>query len=85
MLRALARRYAAWLDTGGAPSSVIPAYRERCETIGQLIELGLPGGDVVRGVAIGIDDGGQLLVRDESNGAERAWLVGDVTHVRKAS
>jgi BirA family transcriptional regulator, biotin operon repressor / biotin---[acetyl-CoA-carboxylase] ligase len=84
VLRALARRYLAWADTGGAATSVIPAYRERCETIGQEVELQLPGGDVVRGVASGIDDSGRLVVRDSSTGTERAWLVGDVTHVRKA-
>jgi BirA family transcriptional regulator, biotin operon repressor / biotin---[acetyl-CoA-carboxylase] ligase len=84
ILRALSRRYLAWLDTGGDMSSVIPAYRERCETIGRHVELGLPGGDVVRGVAIGIDDSGRLVVRDEASGTEHAWLVGDVTHVRKA-
>lgn len=84
-LRALSRRYAAWHDTGGAPARVMPAYRERCETIGQHVELHLPGGDVVCGLAAGVDDGGQLLLRDDATGAERAWLVGDVTHVRKVS
>jgi BirA family biotin operon repressor/biotin-[acetyl-CoA-carboxylase] ligase len=85
MLRALARRYLAWLDTGGSSTSVIPAYRERCETIGRQVELQLPGGDVVRGVATGVDDSGRLVVRDEATGADHSWLVGDVTHVRKVS
>jgi BirA family transcriptional regulator, biotin operon repressor / biotin---[acetyl-CoA-carboxylase] ligase len=84
VLRALARRYVAWHDTGGTPSSVIPAYRERCETIGQLIELQLPGGDAVRGRATDVDDNGRLVVADAVTGAEHSWLVGDVTHVRKA-
>jgi BirA family biotin operon repressor/biotin-[acetyl-CoA-carboxylase] ligase len=85
ILRALARRYTVWHDTGGGASSVIPAYRERCETIGRHIELQLPGGDVVRGTATGIDDSGRLVVRDDATGVEQAWLVGDVIHVRKAS
>jgi BirA family biotin operon repressor/biotin-[acetyl-CoA-carboxylase] ligase len=85
VLRALARRYVAWLDTDGASTSVIPAYRERCETIGRRVELLLPGGEVVRGVATGIDDGGRLVLRNDATGAEQAWLVGDVTHVRKVS
>ena len=85
VLRGLARRYRGWLDRDGAPGSVIPAYRERCETIGLQIELLLPEGDIVRGTAIEIDDGGRLVVRDEATGVERAWLVGDVTHVRKVS
>jgi BirA family transcriptional regulator, biotin operon repressor / biotin---[acetyl-CoA-carboxylase] ligase len=84
VLRALERRYTAWHDTGGSMASVIPAYRERCETIGHRVELALPGGDVVRGVAIDVDDSGRLVVRDDATTGERAWLVGDVTHVRKA-
>jgi BirA family biotin operon repressor/biotin-[acetyl-CoA-carboxylase] ligase len=84
LLRALERRYLAWRDTDGAMTSVIPAYRERCETIGQQVEVHLPGGDVVRGVATDVDDGGRLVVRDEDTGTVRSWLVGDVTHVRKA-
>jgi BirA family transcriptional regulator, biotin operon repressor / biotin---[acetyl-CoA-carboxylase] ligase len=85
VLRALARRYLAWLDTGGTAASVIPAYRERCETIGRHIELLLPGGEIVRGVATGIDDSGRLVLRNDATGVDHAWLVGDVTHVRKVS
>jgi BirA family biotin operon repressor/biotin-[acetyl-CoA-carboxylase] ligase len=84
MLRALARRYTAWHDTSGDTSSVIPAYRERCETIGQRVELHAPGGELVRGDVTAVDDSGRLVLRDEASGVERAWLVGDVTHVRKA-
>jgi BirA family biotin operon repressor/biotin-[acetyl-CoA-carboxylase] ligase len=83
VLRALARRYAAWQDTAGAAASVIPAYRERCETIGRQVDVELPGGQSVRGTATGVDDAGRLLLRDEMTGSERALLVGDVTHVRK--
>jgi BirA family biotin operon repressor/biotin-[acetyl-CoA-carboxylase] ligase len=85
VLRALARRYTAWHDTAGASTSVIPAYRERCETIGHRVELSVPGGDVVRGEVSAIDDSGRLVLREDATGIERAWLVGDVTHVRKAS
>jgi BirA family biotin operon repressor/biotin-[acetyl-CoA-carboxylase] ligase len=83
VLRALARRYAVWNDTGGAASSVIPAYRERCETIGHHVDLQVTGGDVVRGVVTAVDDSGRLVLRDDATGAEHAWLVGDVTHVRR--
>ena len=68
----------------GAGATVIPAYRERCETIGHHVDVQLPGGVVVQGKATGIDDDGRLLVRDDA-GAEHAFLVGDVTHVRKVS
>jgi BirA family biotin operon repressor/biotin-[acetyl-CoA-carboxylase] ligase len=83
LLRSCARRYAAWQDTAGAAASVIPAYRERCETIGRQVGVELPGGQLMRGTAIGVDDSGRLLVRDETTGTEQALLVGDVTHVRK--
>jgi BirA family biotin operon repressor/biotin-[acetyl-CoA-carboxylase] ligase len=84
VLRALERRYLLWHDTTGSMSSVIPAYRERCETIGRHVELQLPGGDAVRGMATDVDDTGRLVVRDDATGELRPWLVGDVTHVRKA-
>jgi BirA family biotin operon repressor/biotin-[acetyl-CoA-carboxylase] ligase len=83
LLRALARRYRAWCDADGAPDSVLPAYRERCETIGAEVELALPGGDVARGTAVDVDETGRLVVADADTGEERAWLVGDVTHVRR--
>jgi BirA family transcriptional regulator, biotin operon repressor / biotin---[acetyl-CoA-carboxylase] ligase len=84
ILRSLDRRYTAWRDTAGSSATVIPAYRERCETIGHHVDVQLPGGDVVRGLASGIDDDGRLLVDDDA-GDHHAFLVGDVTHVRKVS
>lgn len=84
LLRALGRRYAHWRDTAGSMASVIPAYRERCETIGHHVEVQLPGGDVVRGTVTAIDDTGRLVLTDDTTGAVTAWLVGDVTHVRRA-
>jgi BirA family biotin operon repressor/biotin-[acetyl-CoA-carboxylase] ligase len=83
VLRAFGRRYDAWRDTDGSATTVIPAYRERCETIGHQVDLHLPGGEVVRRLATGVDDTGRLVLRDEETGDERAVLVGDVTHVRK--
>jgi BirA family biotin operon repressor/biotin-[acetyl-CoA-carboxylase] ligase len=79
----LGRRYAEWCDTAGSADSVIPAYRERCETIGHQVDLHLPGGEIVRRLATGVDDTGRLVLCDEATGDERAVLVGDVTHVRK--
>jgi BirA family transcriptional regulator, biotin operon repressor / biotin---[acetyl-CoA-carboxylase] ligase len=85
LLRALSRRYRVWSDADGASASVLPAYRERCETIGAKVELALPGGEVVRGTAVDVDDTGRLVVADDDTGDERAWLVGDITHVRKGT
>jgi len=85
VLRAFARRFLAWRDTDGSADTVIPAYRERCETIGHQVDLHLPGGEVVRRYASGVDDTGRLVLRDDATGDERAVLVGDVKHVRKVS
>jgi BirA family biotin operon repressor/biotin-[acetyl-CoA-carboxylase] ligase len=84
VLRALARRYSTWCDTGGRPDSVMPAYRDRCETIGRDITLQLPGGETLQGTATAIDDEGRLVVTDRTTGESTPWLVGDVTHVRSA-
>jgi BirA family biotin operon repressor/biotin-[acetyl-CoA-carboxylase] ligase len=82
VLRSLARRYSEWRQSGD-PVSVLPAYRERCETIGREVEVELPGGDMVRGTAVDVDDGGRLVVDEAESGQRRAFLVGDVTHARK--
>jgi BirA family biotin operon repressor/biotin-[acetyl-CoA-carboxylase] ligase len=81
VLRALARRYSSWRWSGD-PASVLPAYRERCETIGAEVELDLPGGEMARGIAVDVDDIGRLVVADERTGEKRSFLVGDVTHAR---
>jgi BirA family biotin operon repressor/biotin-[acetyl-CoA-carboxylase] ligase len=83
VLRSLARRYSTWRGSGD-PASVMPAYRERCETIGAEVTLELPGGDVVDGIATDVDDTGRLVVTNVGTGERHAWLVGDVTHVRRA-
>jgi BirA family biotin operon repressor/biotin-[acetyl-CoA-carboxylase] ligase len=83
-LRALAVRYRRWADAAGDPrgSGVGAAYREACLTLGQEIEVRLPGRDAVRGVAEGIDDDGRLVVA--SPYGARALAAGDVVHVRPA-
>jgi BirA family biotin operon repressor/biotin-[acetyl-CoA-carboxylase] ligase len=81
VLRALARRYAAYIDANGSPDSVVPAYREVCETIGRQVVVGLPGGGSVAGTALAVDDSGMLVVRT-ADGAEQTWSAGDVIHVR---
>ncbi len=82
VLRALARRYGAWRWSGD-PASVLPAYRERCETIGADVEIDLPGGDMLRGTAVDVDEMGRLVVEDARTGERRSFLVGDVTHARR--
>jgi len=80
-LRSLARRYEHFLAARGASDSVLPAYRLRCETIGQEVVVHGPGGETATGIAVDVDDAGLLVVRDAS-GVERRWSAGDVVHVR---
>ena len=84
VLRALARRYLTFREAGGAPESIMPAYREVCETIGREVIIQLPGGRTTSGTAVAVDDTGMLVV-DDGTGEVRAWSAGDVTHVRGGS
>ncbi|HEU5033726.1 MAG TPA: biotin--[acetyl-CoA-carboxylase] ligase [Mycobacteriales bacterium] len=81
VLRAFARRYLDFLAAGGAPESLVPAYREVCETIGRDVVVHVPSGEPVSGRAVAVDDNGMLVVRS-SDGREQAWSAGDVVHVR---
>ncbi len=81
VLRAVERRYAVFAASGGAPDSVLPAYREVCDTVGRVVDVQLPDGASARGVAMTVDDGGMLVVRG-ADGVERTWSAGDVVHVR---
>lgn len=54
--------------------------RERCVTVGTVIEADMPGGDRLTGLAEGIDPDGALLVRVD--GALRTMRAGDLRHVR---
>lgn len=81
LLRALERRYLAFERDGAA--AVVPAYREVCDTLGREVRLLLPSGEEVAGLAVGIDDGGRLVLRD-SDGRQQSWSAGDVVHARRA-
>jgi BirA family transcriptional regulator, biotin operon repressor / biotin---[acetyl-CoA-carboxylase] ligase len=86
LLHALADRCTAWLDAGGDQrvSGVAAAYRERCTTIGRQVVVHLPAGDLLAGMAEGVDDDGCLLVRPDDGSEVRALAAGDVVHVRPA-
>ena len=81
ILRAFERRYTAFTEADGTADSLLPVYREVCETIGCEVVIHLPDGASMQGSAVGIDDDGMLVVR-AADGAERAWSAGDVVHVR---
>jgi BirA family transcriptional regulator, biotin operon repressor / biotin---[acetyl-CoA-carboxylase] ligase len=58
------------------PQAVLEQYRAACTTIGRVVEVQLPDGEVLTGLAEGVDDRGRLVV------AGRAVGAGDVVHVR---
>lgn len=81
VLRALARRYRAFATSDDAPGVVLPAYRAWCETIGRPVQVNLPGGGCMSGIAQDVDDQGRLLVIGQDETA-RVLSAGDVVHVR---
>lgn len=57
-------------------SAVLTAYRQRCTTLGAEVEVHLPDGTLLSGVAEDIDEHGRVVV------AGRAVGAGDVVHLR---
>ncbi|MCA1824524.1 MAG: biotin--[acetyl-CoA-carboxylase] ligase, partial [Frankia sp.] len=78
VLRAVGRDYVAWVDGGGGADAVLPAYRERCATLGREVRIELPDATSVHGSATDVDELGRLLVDG------RAYSAGDVVHLRMA-
>jgi BirA family biotin operon repressor/biotin-[acetyl-CoA-carboxylase] ligase len=86
VLRALAGRYRDFEAADGDPRAGLAAvYRERCATIGQHVQVHLPDGTTLTGLADGVDDEGRLMVLDERpGGGTRLLSAGDVVHIRPA-
>ncbi len=59
---------------------LLAQYHKLSATVGRDVRVELPGGQVISGVATGIDPDGQLLV--EANGGTYQIAAGDVIHVR---
>ena len=98
ILRQLEHWYLRWRETGEgdpAASGLREEYLSLCTTIGQPVRILLPGGRVLTGTAVDVDDAGQLLV-ESATGSDVAGLpparpagggrvavsAGDVIHVR---
>jgi BirA family biotin operon repressor/biotin-[acetyl-CoA-carboxylase] ligase len=82
VLRSLAHWYRRFVDAGGDPdaSGLAEDYRAACVTLGQQVEVSLPGGGKLTGTAESIDGDGRLIV---NTGANRMPVAaGDVEHVR---
>ncbi len=77
------RWYGAWRQAGGDPErcGLRAEYTRLSGTIGRRVRVELPGGQLVSGLAAGVDPDGRLLVRDAS-GSDRAMAAGDVVHLR---
>lgn len=84
-LRRLDVRERSWRESGGDPDvdRLRADYRAACRTLGSLVRITLPGGQLYEGVAEDVDEDGRLLVV-EHGGRRRAVAAGDVTHVRAA-
>ena len=75
------RRHAAWLAGGAEAEELRREYRSACVTVGSLVDVHLPGGEVRRARATGVADGGELRIADEA-GAVSLVRAGDVIHIR---
>lgn len=53
------------------PASVLDAYRDRCSTLGQAVELRMLPHGAMRGLAEGIDDAGRLVLASPTGLRER--------------
>ncbi|UJP41267.1 biotin--[acetyl-CoA-carboxylase] ligase [Cellulomonas palmilytica] len=72
-----------WDASGGAvhDSGLADEVASVLSTLGTGVAVDLPGGDVVEGVAVRLDDDGALVVRTAADD-ERRVLAGDVRHLR---
>lgn len=65
------------------PSELMERYRSACRTVGQTVDVHLPGGRVHTGAALTVEDDGTLVVADGD--ATLRVTAGDVVHVRPTS
>jgi len=75
---------AGFLRFGADPaaSGIADLVDELCSTLGQEVRVELPGGDELRGIAVGVDGAGRLRVQSSADGRITAVAAGDVTHLR---
>ena len=82
-LRAVERRYRAWVDALGDPvaSGLARDYLAWSSTVGTTVAVTLPDGSTLEGVAQAVDWDGRLVVATADGTVELA--SGDVQHVRR--
>jgi BirA family biotin operon repressor/biotin-[acetyl-CoA-carboxylase] ligase len=83
ILAAFEHWYQAWRQVAGDPDrcGLRAEYTRLCATIGRRVRVERPGGQLLSGLAVGVDPDGRLLVR-VSSGAEVPVAAGDVVHLR---
>lgn len=87
LLSAIQRRYLGWRDAGWDidRSGLRAAYLRRSTTVGAEVDILLPGrNDVLRGMAVALDDEGRLVVAESGRDVRHAVAAGDVLRVRPA-
>jgi BirA family biotin operon repressor/biotin-[acetyl-CoA-carboxylase] ligase len=81
ILRQFEHWYRRWAQSDDADASGLrPRYLRLCRTIGKQVNVALPNGRTLSGVATGVDLAGHLLV--ESGTGPVPVSAGDVIHVR---
>jgi BirA family transcriptional regulator, biotin operon repressor / biotin---[acetyl-CoA-carboxylase] ligase len=83
ILAAFERRYQAWVQADGDAerSGLRAEYTSLCATLGRRVRAELPGGQLLSGLAVGVDPDGRLLVRVSPDSAVPV-AAGDVVHLR---
>ncbi len=84
-LRAFEKRYLRWVEHLGDPvaSGLATDYLRWSSTVGSTVQVHLPDGSLLDGVAEGVDWDGRLVVRTPAGTVELA--SGDVRHVRRGA
>lgn len=83
VLRTLDSELRRWCGHAGDPveSGLHEGYRQRCATLGEQVQVQLPGQTELTGAAVDIDSDGRLVVL-LPDGRRRVLSAGDVTHVK---
>lgn len=69
-------------DGNAAASGLQAAVTDACGTIGARVRVELPGGNLLSGIARGIDVSGRIVVQADGSDQLTPVSAGDVTHLR---
>lgn len=65
-----------------AASGLQKAVTEGCSTVGTRVQVELPGGNILTGIARGIDSTGRIVVQADGSPDLTPISAGDITHLR---